>query len=382
MSNFPVTFQPQQVPAALAPVMAAQTTSEFSANVGANFAVVSIKGKVFRIKHGGNDLPLMVNYNGQQIPAPSLDVIIPKGNEALSKTFYKDGYTEGSDTPPDCYAEDGVNPLGPLNTRPLVNGAPCTDCRTCPMNVFGSKINQVTGGKGKACADTRKLAVLPSQDLVNDRFGGPMLIRVPAASLANLAEYDHKLRAMGIPVFAVVTRISFDATQAYPKMTFEPVRMIDDVEAAAVLAWRNDLRTDTVLASGQAAVQPPALPAPSLAQLAGASVPTALQQPTVQPVYVPAQAAPVAQPAYVAPAPIQPPAPAPEAYNPFAAAPPQTPVQAAPQVFNPATFVPPAAVAPQQAAQFNTAPPVAQPVPSGAAVDPSFFQGIDALLAS
>lgn len=406
-NNFPVLLaQGQQLPAVLAPVMAAQTQSELSAGVGANFAVVSIKGKVFRIKHGGTDIPLMVNYNGQNIPAPSLDVIIPKANEALSKTWYNANYVEGSDAPPDCWSEDGINPLAPLQQRPrMVNAAgvdqgPCTDCRLCPMNVFGSKVNTATGKGGKACADTRKIAVLPGSDLDNDRFGGPMLFRTPAASLGNLAEYDRKLRAMGIPYYAVVTRISFDPAEAYPKLTFEPVRVITDAEAVKVLALRNDLRTDTVLSSGQAApaLPPPAAAAPALGPVPAALAPQpapapvqAVQQPQYAPPPVQVQAQPIPQPQPVA-APVQYAAPT----DPFAAAaasiPPAAPAvaaspspqQPAQQAFDPATFQAPPPVHVQQvaAAMPSTAPPVAQPAPTGAAVDPGFFSNLDALLAS
>lgn len=372
MSNI-IPFQAGQLPASVLQAMQAMQSSELSENVGANFAVVSIKGKVFRIKHGGQEYPLMMEHQGSQYPAPNFDVIIPKANGPLSKTFYAAGYSEGSDAQPDCWSEDGVHPLSPMEKRPLMlNGqgqsVPCTDCRMCPNNVFGSKVNEVTKKGTKACADTRKVIINPAGDIANERFGGAMLLRVPAASLGPLAEYDRKLKAAGIPYFAVVTRITFDQTVAYPKLDFAPLRMITDAEAAQILEVRTDSRTDLILNSGQV-VAPTGMEA-----LAGQAVPAALAAPQapVQQQYPVQQQSPVQQQAAPAAAYAPPPAvfvpPAPQA----APAPSPTVSFGAP-VAN----VQPMAPAPA----MGTVQPMA-PAPVGPAVDASFFAGVDALINS
>lgn len=406
-------IQGLNVPAAFHSLMNEMQNSELQSNVGTSFAVVSFKGKVFNIRYGGTSTPITVEMNGATYAAPFMDVVIIKAKAELSKTWYKHGYVDGSEDAPDCWAEDGVTPLAPLSSRPIDprTGGPCTDCRLCPMNEFGSKVsaNPNEPSKGKACADTRKLVVVPvgadgRMDAVNAKFGGPMLLRVPAASLRVFAEYDAKLQAMGVPYFAVVTQLEFDQTQAFPKFQLKAKRVLTDAEAMDVVRLRDSMQVRQMLDSGHAAA---AAPNESVAAVAGQAVPAALQQATTVP--SPAAATPVPPPATPTPPPPPPPpatptppptapkgpqmtdaatnsyeeykaagwtdqqlveaglmaAPAPSpAPAPAAPVPPPAPAQAAPVPPTPPTPAAPAA-------------PASQPVAS-----PSLLSNVDALLAS
>ena len=296
MSDNPLALLQQQnvaVPEIFHPIMEAQTASELQSNVGQSFAVVSIKGKVFGIKFGGELKQLTMSFNGQQIAAPWFDVVIPKAKPELSKTWYAEGYQDGSDDPPTCWSEDGINPLAPLQQRPVDprTGSPCTDCRMCPMNVFGSKITDA-GKQAKACADTRKTLILPVTptgtvdargndpgvlDAENIRFGGAMMLRVPAASLKPMAEYDQKLQQMGIPYYAVVTRISFDQTQAFPKLVFQALRMVTKEEAEKIVEVRNGMQAKQILESSMVGAASPVSDDPGLV---ASNVPDVLKQQT------------------------------------------------------------------------------------------------------
>ena len=372
------------LPAAILQTMGQMTKSELSEGVGAKFAVVSIRGKVFRIKYGGVEQPVTMDVQGQRMAAPFIDVVIPIASGALSKTFYKGQFQEGTNDQPDCWSEDGITPLAPLQNRPIVpaNGQHCTDCRLCPYNAFGSKITE-SGKQAKACADTRKLIVVPAHDLENAAFGGPMMMRVPAASLAPLAEFDRAMTSRGIPYFAVVVRIGFDQDPAYPKLTFTPVRMVTDAEAAKVLEYRNSEHVKEMLRAAQANPTPDTTPTafgPSTGEIPG----YAPSQPTAASVApaAPATAAPV-QPAapQFAPAPTQPAVPQ------FAPAPPQpAAAQFAPAPTQPAAaqFAP----APTQPAAPQFAPAPTQPAvplpPQGGdvpAATPALLSDVDALLA-
>lgn len=293
MSNTQIAlFQPgqMQVSSVLHGLMSEQQQSELQQNVGASFAVVSIKGKTFGIKHAGQTKQMTVNYNGQLFAAPYFDAVMIKANGHLSKTYYREGYAEGSDSQPDCWSEDGVTPLAPLEQRPIDprTGQHCTDCRMCPMNAFGSKVTD-NGSRGKACADTRKIVVVPVVptqpgaaagdpglvDFDNAQYGGPMLLRVPAGSLRPLAEYSEQLQGMGFPYFGVVTRFSFDPTVAHPKLVMQAVRPLTDGEAQQLVKVRDSDKVKNILESGQTAA--PALPSP--AQQAAPQASPALQAP-------------------------------------------------------------------------------------------------------
>jgi hypothetical protein len=361
MSTQLANFNPGQLPALVQQAMQGMTVSELSQNVGANFAVVSIRGKVFRIKYGGAETPLMMTIEGgAQIAAPFIDVIIPLANGALSKTYYKNAYNEGDDAQPDCWSEDGVNPLAPMEQRPIVpsTGQHCVDCRLCPANQWGSKITP-QGKQSRACADTRKIALVPLVNPANESFGGPMLLRIPAASLAPLAEFDRAMQAKGIAYFAVAVRIGFEREAAYPKLTFQPLRGITNEEAAIVIPLRTDPRTLNVINSAQASA-PAAAPAPAVdpaiaaqqaaqaaydAQQAAAAQAAAAQAAATAAAQFPTGVHPQAQfgaPAQAAPAAFSPPASAPATF-----APPET---AAPAQAAPAAFTAPAQAAPAQAA--------------------------------
>lgn len=357
-----------QLPAAARQMMeAGGIGTELNEGVGASYAVVSIKGKQWAIKHSGETTMVTANLNGQIIASPFLDVVLVKAKGAMSKTFYQNGYTEGDDASPDCWSEDGKTPAAPLAQRPIsaVTGQHCTSCDLCPWNAFGSRkiLNPQSQGEGKACADTRKIAVLPVVDAQgggtvvdadNARYGGAMLMRVPAASLKEFAEYANKLGSQGYPYFAVVTRMEFDTTQAFPKVKLRPLRPLTDFEFEDVRRVMEGPQVKQILEQGHtpaASNDMAQLPPPSAAVAAAAAQPAAPAP--VQP--APVQAAPTNV------VPLQPAAP--------------TPVQPAPVQPAPVQPVQPAPVAAVQPAPVQPAPvaPVAPPVPVAAApVAPTF----------
>jgi hypothetical protein len=191
------------------------------------------------------------------------------------------------------------------------------------MNVFGSKTTD-DGRKAKACGDTRKLLVLPLakaadgneyMDPENIKFGGPMLLRVPAASLKVFSEYGAKLQQMGMAYYGVVTRLEFDPTQAYPKFVLRAVRVLNEWEANEMIRVRDGVQAKQILEGSHSAA--PALLAPP----AAAPVQQAPAPAPAQPAAAPLQAAPIATAVPVQ----QAPAPAPVQAQPM-----QMPLQAAP----------------------------------------------------
>lgn len=212
MSNL-IPFEKGQLPAWLAQE-AASSASELTAGVGAGFPVMSIKGKVFALVSGGERTPLM-NPNDNDEPATSINVVILKANPKLSKVFYASGYTEGSDAKPDCFSHDGERP------DPSVEKPQCKTCAACPKNEWGSKITE-DGKKGKACADSRRIAIANVDDIDN-----PILLRVPAATLRPLAEYGQALAQRNVPYSAVLTKIGFDRDAASPKLTFKATGFLE-----------------------------------------------------------------------------------------------------------------------------------------------------------
>jgi hypothetical protein len=227
MSTDVILFdQNTALPAAFAG-MVDEIGGDLSGGVQGSYAILSFKGSRFAVKYQGN---AQVITNEQGDPVGSFEAILVKSNPYLTKQYYAKGFVEGDNAAPDCFSIDGKVPSDQSPQKQHSN------CAACPMNAF-TKINETTGKKTKACQDNRKVAVLPADDLVNELFGGPMLMRVPAASLKDLAMFGDTLKARGFTYNSVRVRVSFDLTVSYPKLVFKAIRPLTDEEANQVIEW-------------------------------------------------------------------------------------------------------------------------------------------------
>lgn len=177
------------------------------------FPTISIKGKTWTISRSG-EKTMVTKPDNPEEPAGSLEVVIlgisPPGN-LTAKTFFKDGYVEGSDAKPDCTSLDGISPDAGVPDKQ------CDKCAICPQAAKGSRPTKEKPD-GKACSDSKRVAVAPAGQL-ND----PMFLRVPAASLKALRTYRELLKTRKVAPQEVVTRMGFVHTEAYPSLTFKPV---------------------------------------------------------------------------------------------------------------------------------------------------------------
>lgn len=300
-----------------------------SAGIEGGFGIVGYRGKTWSIRYRGNDIPLMRDDGDG--PRNSIEVVIVSASNSIAKIFYEQGYVEGSDSPPECYSTNGVVP------HPGATKKQSLTCALCPKNAWGSRTTPA-GKQAKACSDSRRVTVVPLADIQNEMFGGPLLLRIPAASLNELAQFGAKMGAIGYPYFAIGTRIAFDVNESFPKFIFTAIRPLTPAEGQIVMAMREQPLVARILAEGNEPAQiapPAATPAQLFEQ------PPANAQPVaVQPAPAPA---PVTPAVTVAPTPAPAPAPAPApkpvisaggfgatvvAANPAGAAPAPQPVQA------------------------------------------------------
>lgn len=298
MSNVPATMSAAF--GALAPIAGALQKSKVNPGdimqgIGPSFGILTYRGKVWRIKYRGDEHAVLLpsdQAGAPPTPAPYVDVVLVRTSPAISKIWYEAPFVEGSDSPPDCFSTNGTtpDPASPKKQAEL--------CATCPKNVFGSRANAATGAKGKACQDSKRIAVVPLSDLKNEQWGGPLLLRVPPASLSGMGTYNAHLQNAGHTYFSVATRLQFNNEKAHPEIQFFPIRALGDAEAATVLELQEDARVirmlseavDQVRDAGQPALTPPTGP---VAQTPAGVVP----MPAVVPA---AAAAPTAVPAAVA----------------------------------------------------------------------------------
>lgn len=289
MTNAITTFENTQVPAFLqASRQAAHDMNATLAALATGFPTISIKGKVFAFVRDG-ERRVMTRSDDPTAPVSSILAIIANASGVV-KSYYESGYTEGvEDNKPTCFSNDGIHP------DPQVEHKQCDNCRMCKRNVFGTaRSENGQPGKGKACADAIRLAVM------SDPNGDAYLLRVPPASLRALGQYTQQLMKRGVPINAVVTRISFDIEAATPKLVFAFHSFLNEAQYRAVAeAAKSDIvqriiGKDPEYSEESAQKTIPIQPEP-VAQPAPQPVAQPAPQPVQQPAPQPAQQ-PAAQP--------------------------------------------------------------------------------------
>lgn len=223
MDNNVITF-PQsfgQVPAHLQ----VGGVNEMAEGIGGGFGIISYRGKVWRTKFRGEEVAMM-REDGSG-PKASIQVVVVKSASNLSKIYFEQGYVEGSNAAPDCFSTNGIVP------DPAANKKQARACGGCPKNAWGSRVSEA-GKQGKACGDSKRLAVVPALDLKNEAMGGPMLLRVPAASLQDMASFTNMMFQQGFNYNTYVMDISFEINDAYPKFVFKAVRPLSSEEFTTV----------------------------------------------------------------------------------------------------------------------------------------------------
>jgi hypothetical protein len=188
------------------------------------------------------------------LPTSYIDVCIVRAAPTKSKTFYPK-FDPTQKVRPTCWSNDAVTPASGV-PNPI-----SPSCLTCKNDVFGSRTNDL-GGKAKACTDYRRIAVMFPDDLLNDTIG-PMLFRVPAASLVPLQNYSKTLNNnLGATSYQVITRIQRDPTSPTQRLMFIPQRPLNREEALAVLKFREDQRVTRITGEDEYLSAAPALGAP------------------------------------------------------------------------------------------------------------------------
>jgi len=228
-------------------------------------ARISTKGKLFRLKEGDVETKA-----GQ-----SIDIIIIGMNpndQKLSHTFYIDGYTPDSSEPPSCSSYDGMVPDSWI-TKPQSKS-----CFTCPNAVWGSA-KSMSGGKSKACKDSKMLYVAMAEAFSEDPEEAKIwLLQVTVNSLKNFSNFGKQLLAKGIPgTQFCITRVSFNEEASVPQLEFEILGMLDEAhgtaanERATKSEWKSMLppppSSNRTLEAPEPATSAPADPNASLEDL-------------------------------------------------------------------------------------------------------------------
>lgn len=157
---------------------------------------------------------------------------------AFHNTYYdpSEPYDPENPAVPGCYAygedEDEMVPHDAATDKQA------DACAGCPMNEFGSAMKGKKQGKGKACKNTIKLAIIAEQDIDNAAKAQVYFASIPPTSRKNILTYLTKSLRDGVkrPPWAVITKIARvpDDKDQF-RVTFELGDLIEDTSAFPAL---------------------------------------------------------------------------------------------------------------------------------------------------
>jgi hypothetical protein len=183
-----------------------------------------------------------IRFNGavsfitpDEMEGDELEVVIL--DFASTNLFYDSAYDRDNPQPPACFAI-GEEPslLAPSKNSPDIQAESCS---VCPNNQFGSASN----GKGKACKNTRLIAVMPVAALESEEEAPIWTMSIPPTSIKSFDSYVHSLavRHSKAPV-SVVTSITMDKKSTYAAPRFEVRRPLDNEELGVFMPRRDEAR--------------------------------------------------------------------------------------------------------------------------------------------
>lgn len=202
----------------------------------------STTGAAFMSTKGG-----ILSYQGNPIAGNSLEVVIIAS--PVERLYYASRYDPTKPAGPACFAlstqSSGIKPSA-MSPEPQ-----CATCQGCPKDEWGSS---PTGGKGKACRETRRILMVTADSCASPETVATAevaALRPPVTSLKGYATYLQTVAtATRRPLAAVVTRLSVvpDAKTQF-KVQFDFVKALEDVAVVKALIERGKVETEKAIAS-------------------------------------------------------------------------------------------------------------------------------------
>lgn len=178
-----------------------------------------------------------MSFNGNEVPGNKLSVIVL--DSVLENAMYVGQFDPSTPQSPICYAFGRTDAeMKPHEKAPQPQSPTCS---TCEHNVFGTSDR----GKGKACGNVRRLALIPASDLeqAQDIEEAKLAyLKVPVTSVKAWAGYVQQLsNTLKRPPFAVVTEISVQPdNKTQLKVQFRMVESITEAKLFKALLAKHE----------------------------------------------------------------------------------------------------------------------------------------------
>jgi len=182
-----------------------------------------------RIKVDSHGFTLPDGTSGEEMHVVVVDFL-------SSNVYFDRPYNKDNPSPPACFAI-GREPttLVPSENSPVRQADACAGC---PLNQFGTALT----GKGKACKNTRLLAVMPLKAVTEAQEDAPIyILQVPPTSLKVFDKYVSSLAArFKMSPVGVATKITPNKALDYAAPLFDVVRPLQDEEIAFAMSRRSE----------------------------------------------------------------------------------------------------------------------------------------------
>jgi hypothetical protein len=178
----------------------------------------------------------VLSVGGNQIKGNKIDVVVVQS--VFENQWYKERYDANNPQTPHCFAlaelDDDLRPH-PDSAEPQSE-----TCADCPKNQWKSDPD---GGKGKACKNVRRLAMVAAADLADVKDAAVAMAKLPVMSVKNWSTYANQIaNVLKLPPLAVITTMSVtpDARSQFV-VNFE---LVDKVTDGAVIQGLLQKRKD------------------------------------------------------------------------------------------------------------------------------------------
>jgi len=180
----------------------------------------------------------VMSYGGMPVQGNKCDVVVLESIH--ENAFYPDKYGTTDNTSPACFAfsVDGGDAMAP---HPDAEHKQAKTCKECPNNKWGSADGG--RGKGKACGNRRRLAVIPAGECNTAEAisNAPVAyLRVPPTSTRFWGAYVQNVIAKtDLPFFASITNVALlPDPKTQMKLNFTHTATITDDELLEALYRR------------------------------------------------------------------------------------------------------------------------------------------------
>lgn len=213
----------------------AETAAAMEANAGG--------GQFFSVKGG------LLTWNDAPLPGNKMGVIIL--DSILENVFYEGKYDPDNPSGPSCFAfgrdEKDMTPHQVAVDAKTAQEGPCLGC---PMNEWGS----ADTGKGKACRNTRRLAMIPAgtfnaagkfepiEDLEHFANTAVGFMKLPVTSVKGYAGFVKQVAgALKRPPHGIITKVSvMPDPKTQFKVVFEAMSNVENDVMGAIMKRRDE----------------------------------------------------------------------------------------------------------------------------------------------